>query len=191
MKGTVRVYWVYLPLVLGALVWNRSAGPAVWAICLLTGLALWTVVEYFMHRYVLHRLAPHYQHHDEPETLAYIFAPLWLSGVSAAVLFVLLGLAAGSWQQGALVEAGTVAGYLLYEALHVRMHSPVAGGPLLRALRKHHFYHHFADDSRCYGVTTPIWDHVFGTKSAYHGQTGFDGRADIDVHAARKGPQRG
>lgn len=185
------VFWVYLPLVLGAFAWNRDASLGMWAVCLLTGIALWTVVEYFMHRYVLHRLAPHYQHHDEPETLAYIFAPLWLSGVSATVLWALLSLAIGSWQRAALVLAATVAGYLFYEALHVRMHSPVAGGKLLRVLRKHHFYHHFADDSRCYGVTSPIWDYVFRTKSAYHGPTAIDGSAHFDVHAARKGPQRG
>lgn len=152
-------------MVIAALVWNIGAGPAVWAAALASGLALWTIVEYLMHRWVLHRLAPHYQHHDEPDTLAYIFAPLWLSGVSAAVLLALVALAIGSWQRAALVEAGTVGGYLMYEALHVRMHSPVAGGRLLRALRKHHFYHHFADDTRCYGVTTPVWDYVFRTGS--------------------------
>ena len=159
----MRVFWVYLPLVAASLVWNRSNGAAVWAVCLGSGLALWTAVEYGMHRWVLHRLKPHYQHHDEPEVLEYIFAPLWLSGIAAVVLWVLLALGLGSWQRGSLVMSGTVAGYLFYEALHVRLHSPVAGGPLLRALRKHHFYHHFADDTRCYGVTTPIWDYVLGT----------------------------
>lgn len=185
------VFWVYVPLVLGALVWNWGAPLGVWAACLLTGIALWTPIEYVVHRYVLHRLAPHYQHHDEPETLAYIFAPLWLSGGFALALWGLLWLATGSWQRAALVEAGTVSGYLFYEALHVRMHSPIAGGRLLRVLRKHHFYHHFADDSRCYGVTSPVWDYVFRTKSAYHGPTTIDGSAHFDVHAARKGPQRG
>jgi sterol desaturase/sphingolipid hydroxylase (fatty acid hydroxylase superfamily) len=159
----VRVFSVYVPLVAAAMVWNRSSSPAVWVACLAIGLALWTAVEYLMHRWVLHRLAPHYQHHEQPEALEYIFAPLWLSGVSAVVLWALLALAAGSWQLAALVMAGTVSGYLFYEALHVRMHSAAAGGPLLRTLRKHHFYHHFADDTRCYGVTTPVWDYVFGT----------------------------
>jgi cyclopropane-fatty-acyl-phospholipid synthase len=187
----VAVFWVYTPLVIGALVWNRDASAGIFVACLVSGIALWTAVEYLMHRYVLHRLAPHYQHHAEPETLAYIFAPFALSGTSAVVLWGLLALIAGSWQRGALIMAGTVAGYLCYEALHVRMHSRVAGGPLLRALRKHHFYHHFADDSRCYGVTSPIWDYVFRTNSAYHGPTAIDGSADVDLHAARKGPQRG
>jgi dihydroceramide fatty acyl 2-hydroxylase len=100
-------------------------------------------------------------------------------------------LAVGSWQHGALIMAGTVGGYLLYEALHVRMHSPVAGGRVLRALRKHHFYHHFGDDSRCFGVTTPVWDVVFRTEFPYHGQSVTRGSADIDVRSARKSPHRG
>ncbi len=178
----MRVFGVYLPLVVAALAWNLREPPSVWAICLLSGLALWTPIEYLVHRYVLHRLAPHYQHHDEPETLAYIFAPLWLSGGFAIALWALLAWAAGSWQRAALVEAGTVAGYLFYEALHVRLHSRAAGGPLLRALRKHHFYHHFADDSRCYGVTSPIWDYVF--------RTGADARA-CGPKFAREAPRRG
>ena len=157
------IFWIYLPLVVAALVWNIGASASVWAGCLISGLILWTPIEYVVHRYALHRLAPHYQHHDEPTVIAYIFAPLWLSATSAVLLWGLLALATGSWQRGALVEAGTVSGYLLYEALHVRIHSAAAGGPILRALRKHHFYHHFADDSRCYGVTTSVWDHVFGT----------------------------
>jgi dihydroceramide fatty acyl 2-hydroxylase len=159
----VYTFWVYLPLVATALVWNRGASPMVWVACLLAGLALWTPIEYLVHRYALHRLAPHYQHHDEPTVVAYIFAPLWLSGSSAVLLWGLLALAAGSWQRGALIEAGTIIGYLLYEAVHVRIHSAAAGGPILRVLRKHHFYHHFADDTRCFGVTSGIWDRIFGT----------------------------
>jgi dihydroceramide fatty acyl 2-hydroxylase len=165
-EGIVFVFWVYLPIVIAAIVWNLFAGTggaAVWAVCLLTGLALWTPIEYLVHRYALHRLAPHYQHHNEPTVVEYIFAPMWLSGGSAILLWGLLALAAGSWQRGALVEAGTIAGYLCYEWLHVRIHSAVPGGMLLRALRKHHFYHHFADERRCYGVTSPIWDQVFRT----------------------------
>jgi sterol desaturase/sphingolipid hydroxylase (fatty acid hydroxylase superfamily) len=64
---------------------------------------------------------------------------------------------------GALVEAGAVTGYLAYEALHIVIHSERPGGAMLRALRKHHYYHHFADDTKCYGVVTPFWDRIFGS----------------------------
>jgi sterol desaturase/sphingolipid hydroxylase (fatty acid hydroxylase superfamily) len=154
---------IYVPLIAAALVWNFGAPPATYALCVAAGLALWTPIEYLMHRLLLHRLAPHYDHHNEPTVVAYIFAPLTLSGSAAAVLYVLLIAATGSLQRAALVEAGTIAGYLFYEALHVRIHSNAAGGALLRYWRRHHYYHHFADDTRCYGVTSPVWDWIFRT----------------------------
>jgi len=61
------------------------------------------------------------------------------------------------------VIAGVMAGYLAYELVHLRIHSNAAGGPVLRALRRYHYYHHFADDHVCYGVTTPVWDAVFAS----------------------------
>lgn len=159
-------FWVYSPVVLAALAWNLyagTAGPLAWLVSLAAGLFLWTLIEYVMHRYLLHRVAPHYEHHAEPTVVAYIFAPLWLSGSAAVLLCGLLALATGSWQRAALVESGTIAGYLFYEAVHVRIHSRAAGGRLLRLWRKYHYYHHFADDTRCFGVTSPLWDWVFRT----------------------------
>ena len=32
-----------------------------------------------------------------------------------------------------------------------------------RWARKHHFFHHFHDPSLNHGVTSSLWDHVFGT----------------------------
>src|SRR5207248_9576913 len=100
----VFVFWIYLPVIDAVVAWNllsRSDGFGVSAACLIAGLALWTPIEYLVHRHALHRLAPHYQHHDQPTVLEYIFAPLWLSGLSAILLWSLLALAAGSWRRGA------------------------------------------------------------------------------------------
>jgi sterol desaturase/sphingolipid hydroxylase (fatty acid hydroxylase superfamily) len=82
------------------------------------------------------------------------------------VLFAAFSLATRSWSGGATVIAGVIAGYMAYEAIHLRIHSPAAGGALLRTLRKHHYYHHFANDQVCYGVTSPLWDWVFGSAPA-------------------------
>ena len=160
------VFCIYVPLVAAAIGWfligrqfSFSAGAASFA----GGLLLWTLLEYFIHRYAFHRLAPHYQHHEFPTDHRYIYAPLWFSLLSAAILWALLALATGSWMRGALVEAGAVTGYLAYELLHVVIHSDRPGGAVLRRLRKHHYYHHFADDTKCYGVVTPFWDRVFGS----------------------------
>jgi len=98
-----------------------------------------------------------------PTDPAFIVAPLWLSLSATAVLFGAFSLAARSWSAGASVVAGVIAGYLAYEAIHLCIHSPAPGGAVLRALRKHHYYHHFASDQVCYGVTSPLWDWVFGS----------------------------
>ena len=157
---------VYLPLVFGSLLWNLYARPAGLASSLLfigTGLLLWTVIEYLMHRFAFHGFAPHYQHHADPVDPAHILAPLWFSLGAALAVWTVLGWALGSWALAALIGAGTVSGYLAYEWVHLRIHSQEAGGRLLRAWRKHHYYHHFADDRRCFGVTTPLWDLVLGS----------------------------
>ena len=64
-----------------------------------------------------------------------------------------------------MLLAGTWAGYLAYELVHLRIHSTAPGGKLLRALRRYHYRHHFADDTVCYGVTSPLWDMVFRTRA--------------------------
>jgi sterol desaturase/sphingolipid hydroxylase (fatty acid hydroxylase superfamily) len=134
----------------------------VWLAILFTlGLLAWTIIEYLLHRLAFHGFAPHYEHHAFPTDPVYIVAPLWLSLSSTAVLLALFSLAAGSLAAGASIVAGVIAGYMAYEAIHLRIHSPAAGGKLLRALRKHHYYHHFASDRVCFGVTSPLWDWIF------------------------------
>ena len=63
----------------------------------------------------------------------------------------------------ASVICGVIAGYIAYEAIHLRIHSARRGGRLLQALRRHHFYHHFNNDRVCFGVTSPLWDLIFGS----------------------------
>ena len=193
----MRIFWVYGPLLAAALIWNVREGTAgaLWLGAPLAGLAAWTLIEYLIHRFVFHRLAPHWQHHQHPADPQYLFAPLWLSLTFAAVVWGLFSLAAGSWRVGALVETGTIAGYLAYELVHLVIHSPRKGSALLVALRKHHFYHHFADDTRCYGVVTPFWDRVFRSLPKpdfpYHeADTGSHGAAHFDLRPAGTRPER-
>jgi len=129
----------------------------------IAGWLLWTALEYLMHRFAFHGFAPHWEHHAEPGDPQFIVAPLLLSLPMAAAIWLLCWLAMGSPIEAGLAVAGVIAGYLAYELVHLRIHSRAAGGPLLRALRRYHYYHHFADDRVCYGVTTPVWDAVFAS----------------------------
>ena len=83
--------------------------------------------------------------------------------VAAKVLFPLSMLAFGG-AIGVAFTVGFIGRYISYEVLHRRIHTH---GPkpnvYSRWLRTHHLYHHFGDPRLNRGVTTPLWDAVFGT----------------------------
>jgi sterol desaturase/sphingolipid hydroxylase (fatty acid hydroxylase superfamily) len=136
----------------------------------LLGAFTWTFLEYVIHRWLGHvkgaKKNPfgmeHVRHHIEGD----YFAPSWKKGLVAALFtsilcvpaFALAGRAIG----GAYV-LGLMGFYGAYEVLHRLEHVWAGIGPYARWARKHHFYHHFVDARMNHGVTSPIWDFVFGT----------------------------
>ncbi|MCA9579445.1 MAG: sterol desaturase family protein [Sandaracinaceae bacterium] len=142
-------------------------------IALCAGALTWSFLEYCIHRWLGHdrRLRgnlfgqEHTRHHSEGD----YFAPTYkkLLAALAALLVVLPPsvLVAGPLL-GASYAGGLVAFYLYYEVLHRREHTHAGIGPYGRWARRHHFYHHFVDPSVNHGVTSPLWDVVFGTYRA-------------------------
>ena len=146
---------------------------AVWSVA---GAALWTLVEYLLHRFVLHGLPPfkrwHAEHHQRPTAL--IASPPLMSGV----LFVLLATLPGWWLLGGwpacALTFGLITGYLIYGLTHHATHHAV---PLLHGRsawlaqrRRWHALHHAAARAGAepghYGVSSSLWDHAFGTQRA-------------------------
>lgn len=134
------------------------------------GVLTWTLLEYLIHRFLGHepRLRPnpfateHVRHHSEGD----YFAPTWKKLLAAVVVTGAL-----AWPLYSLLGATLAAAYLgglmgfygVYEWLHRREHTHAGIGWYGRWARRHHFAHHYAD-ARCnHGVTTPMWDWVFGT----------------------------
>jgi len=156
---------VYLPLVVCATVVANRGGMSAAALTgwFAAGVLLWTPLEYLVHRFVFHAVAPHYQHHVDPTDPTYILAPMLMTASMALAIWGLLTAATGSWRAAGVVVAGVLSGYLVYEGVHLLIHSRIAGGGVLRALRKHHYHHHFANDEVCYGVTSPLWDAILRT----------------------------
>lgn len=150
-----------------ALALRGAVSPLALASSWLVGLIGWTLVEYLLHRFVFHvpRASPwsrlgaraHLDHHDAPARLP-ITKPLHLT---VPALIVALALASTLGQLGLAGAAGLIAGYLGYELAHVAAHVLVDDHPWPR-LQAHHLAHH-ADDSRAFGITTGVWDRVFGT----------------------------
>jgi hypothetical protein len=130
------------------------------------GFVAWSLVEYALHRYVLHGLQPfkrwHEEHHQRP------FALIGTSTIASLVLFVALvflplALVFGRWPALA-VMLGVISGYLLYVTVHHASHHWKARpGSWMQARKLAHARHHMSGMHGWYGVTTSFWDHVFFT----------------------------
>lgn len=126
-------------------------GTASASALLIGGVVVWTLMEYVVHRYVLHDFAPtqHGMHHANPDRP--VLTVFWQVWACFALVYLIAG---GAFLAGALVA------YAWYLFVHYCAHHGPHILPL--ALLKHHKNHHrFA--SRNYGVSTTLWDHVFGT----------------------------
>jgi sterol desaturase/sphingolipid hydroxylase (fatty acid hydroxylase superfamily) len=145
--GEMAVTWV-LAVVL--LAWS-PVGASDFAALFAGGFVAWTLAEYAVHRFVLHKLAPkeHSLHHAHPdEAVTRIFWQIW-------ICFGLVGLLAG----GAFLSGALVAYSWYLFAHHAAHQSP---GILPTPLLKHHVSHHKIATQN-FGVSTTFWDRIFGT----------------------------
>lgn len=131
--------------------WREAPGAVV------LGLVLYTFGEYAYHRWIAHGYLERYMdvHHDEPDRL---FTTPWF----AAPLFLLL-----VWPGFALISSPAFASHLFLGAAlihnygdlqHYLQHRTVRG----RFLRAHHLHHH-RNTTANFGLTTRLWDYLFGT----------------------------
>jgi hypothetical protein len=170
-------FYCYVPLMIGFGLWSWQKGtlPAsLWPVCIILGVMCWTLIEYALHRFLLHlhlqatvvqrtveRL--HLGHHREPWDEAKVTVPIYGSLPIAAALLGVFRLSASSWEIAGLLMIGCIAGYLWYETVHFRIHCSPKRGHWLRRQRTHHFFHHYRDQGRCFGVTTSVWDLIYRT----------------------------
>lgn len=171
-------YVLYLPL--AALLLALGAGersPAALLGLLAAGALLWTFVEYWLHRLFFH-LRPttparrvtsfvvHRHHHVAPNDRTRLVAtPLQSGGLFLLLLAATAPVGPARWP----LLAGAMLGYLGYELVHFSAHHRRPRTRLGRALRRHHLRHHFADPTHDFGISSPLWDLVFRTRSSRHG----------------------
>jgi len=161
----VSAYFVWAGVVAG---WS----PLVSSLLFGGGVVLWTAMEYLLHRFVFH-LTPrgrlgvlfayliHGVHHAFPEDRRRWLMPPIVTVPVAAFLFFVLRLLVGT--ASAPVFAGAIFGYLVYDLLHYACHAGSLRGRVARYLRQHHLTHHFRTPEIQFGVSSPLWDRVFGT----------------------------
>lgn len=134
----------------------------------------WTFFEYFAHRYLFHideyfpdsefaqKLAYtfHGIHHEYPRDKERIIMPpvpgLLIIGTLYGLFLLLLG------NYAYLFMPGFITGYLLYTRIHYKTHtSPVPS--YLKSQYKHHALHHYKYPEKAFGISTMLWDRIFGT----------------------------
>ena len=65
---------------------------------------------------------------------------------------------------------GFVYGYLFYDGSHYAIHHFKLTSRWGKWVRRHHMLHHHQDNEGGFGVSTPLWDLVFGTMPRLKGR---------------------
>lgn len=139
----------------------------------LAGLFFWTLAEYVLHRWVFHfeprnkieaRIAflIHGIHHDDPNDARRLLMPPVAAVLIALVFYGLFWVALGNLKANPFF-AGFIVGYLCYDYIHFLTHFSRPKSKLLLWLKHNHMKHHFVSPETLYGVSNPLWDHVFRT----------------------------
>jgi sterol desaturase/sphingolipid hydroxylase (fatty acid hydroxylase superfamily) len=138
-------------------------------LAVVAGALTWTAAEYGLHRFVMHELRgrglasrEHLKHHAD---VTY-FSPTSKKLLSAA------GTSAVAWPVAAAAvdrrwatafNGGLLAMYAAYEVAHRRTHTHPPTTRYGVWMRRSHLHHHFGAPMRNLGVTSPVWDLLFGT----------------------------
>ncbi len=142
-------------------------------ITLACGFVFWTFAEYFVHRFLYHtesnsRLLTRIQHNAHGIHHQYPIDPTRLAmppvpGLLLSGLFFLIFWIVNSTYVFVFFP-GFMLGYLAYISIHYAQHrikSPIY--PPFKALWRHHHVHHYVNPYVAHGVSTRLWDFVFGT----------------------------
>ncbi len=174
-----RVHWsvplfVYVPIIvaLGAISFELIA-PVTTVAMVALGYLIWTLIEYFGHRYLFHWEFPgefgkrmhfliHGVHHDHPNDPLRLVMPILLSAPIMIIAWFVATLLFGATLRYPTL-AGFVTGYLTYDMVHYYTHHAKPTSKIGLTLRRLHLMHHFRDHDKGFGVSAPYWDFVFGT----------------------------
>jgi 4-hydroxysphinganine ceramide fatty acyl 2-hydroxylase len=169
------IWGIYLPLIVCSLYYSgirlKFSLPEIGGVFLAGGL-FWTFFEYLMHRFVFHWVGEseraqkfvyvmHGNHHHFPRDKERLFMPPVPSIIISSLLFLLMHLLMGGY--AFMFFPGFMLGYLMYGTMHFAIHAWNPPFRWMKPLWRNHHLHHYKDDHRGFGVSSTIWDRVFGT----------------------------
>jgi cyclopropane-fatty-acyl-phospholipid synthase len=171
-------YSVYAAVVLAlALAAGRPSRALVF---FAAGFFAWTLLEYLVHRYILHGRFPdgpgvvqhfmhrtfdhlHLEHHARPWDGRHVNGTIKDTGPFVFVLAALSWL--GAVDGAPVLVAGLLQAYILEEWVHHSVHFSEFDNPYFRYIKRHHLFHHSPRGSQAgYGLTNGFWDIVLRTR---------------------------
>ena len=174
------IWGMYIPILGFMLYFSASVlGFSVSQITLtfIGGIFCWTLFEYSIHRFVFHFFAEserarkivyviHGNHHEYPRDKERLFMPPVPSLLLASSVFSLMYLVGYLFGSTGYVFAffpGFVIGYLTYGTMHYAIHAWNPPFKWMKALWRNHHLHHYKNEELGFGVSSTLWDHIFGT----------------------------
>jgi sterol desaturase/sphingolipid hydroxylase (fatty acid hydroxylase superfamily) len=170
----VVAYFVSRPIV------DQTLDLASILLAIVIGAISWSFTEYVIHRFLFH-IEPrnpdplveraiflfHGVHHVQPQCKTRLVMPPIVSVPLALVFYGLYTLIVGvilhapDWV--APIYAASILGYVTYDMIHYATHHLPMRGRILKALKRQHMLHHYKTPWARFGVTSLVWDVIFGT----------------------------
>jgi 4-hydroxysphinganine ceramide fatty acyl 2-hydroxylase len=169
------IWGMYLPII-GYMLYHSSAkldfSIGYILLIFLAGIFFWTFFEYLMHRFMFHWVSDserakkiiyvmHGNHHEYPRDRERLFMPPVPSIILSSLIFFLQYAIIGN--AAFMFFPGFMWGYLMYGSMHYAIHAWNPPFKWMKPLWRNHHLHHYKNDDMGFGVSTTIWDRVFGT----------------------------
>ena len=170
----VVIYAMYFPVIAIMMYYGAAyKGLSGWGMAgvFVLGALGWSFFEYIMHRWVFHMVAEsararkivytmHGVHHEYPRDQERLFLPPIPSIVVAIIMSSLFYFLMGDWMLAFF--PGFLFGYMAYGSMHFAIHA-FPPPPGMKALWRNHHLHHYKTPEKGFGVSSVVWDVVFGT----------------------------
>ncbi len=138
----------------------------------IAGMLFWSLTEYILHRFAFHyhpktelghriNYVLHGNHHEYPRDKERLFMPAAPSLILASMFFGMFFLVLGKYAFPFF--PGFMFGYLLYGSMHYAIHAWKPPFKWMKPLWRNHHLHHYKHGDAGFGVSSTVWDHVFGT----------------------------
>ncbi len=168
------IFFLYSSVLLYWSVSHTSISIGTTVLIFFLGVLFFSWVEYNVHRYVFHMHADtesrakaqytmHGVHHEFPKDKTRLAMPPILSITLATTLFFLFRLILGDFAYSFL--PGMLVGYSAYLSVHYMVHAFQPPKNFFKILWVNHAVHHYKNGDGVYGVSSPLWDYIYGTMS--------------------------